>query len=297
MGILNRIWAIGLLLGIAGHSTSVMAEYQSEISYKNIQTEYDDRSKLVYNELLYKYHYNKVQDNTNPLAEASYINRAGSMNIFFTRSTFEDPVGPELDTDGLGFGFTKMEPDSPYVFELGYYNSETEVRMGVIFFGKTEDTYLTVGAGLFVYKHTLFNLKYVVHEVKYPGSGITENEYKLNDISVYFKTILFGEDNDAINFEAIIGQKEYLDEERNVISNEYYKAYADYYIGRRISIGGGYEYETGKYEGAVGSNKIVRGRFFLTDSFSLSVEFEKRTRDYELPSDSDSTELKVNYRF
>lgn len=283
---MNKI--VGLLLVaicsmfLAGN---VFAEesYRAEvgISYMNVDEDNAVEYKVPAVSVLYQFA--DVNTSGHPLAEASFLERIGNVEVSVGEGDVESP-GSEYDVSTLGLSLIYMQPGSPYAIGLEYFDFDIDVP-GTEFSTET----LNLRLGYFLADGLRVDLEYGQIEETVGASETDVDRY-----AVSAKYVKKQDDGRACNLEAGI-EKVDVDNTADDSYTEFFVS-ADHYFNERFNIGLGYAINSGDVSSAEGDTFTLRARNFFTPMVYGEVSYVDFLPDHSI-YDSDELTVSLTARF
>lgn len=263
--------------------------YQYQISANYFKSEDDDNFKTKLYGISTKLHFSPVKTFDHPLAEAYFLERIGSIELFY--GSGEIKAGSFVEGDGPTYGvqIRYMQHDSPIFIQAQFAKSEFELGTPLNDDITVDDYKLLFGAflqdGFFIgfgYDHT---------EEDYPGSKYKDDEY-----SIGTKFVQERANETAFNIEGYL-RIDNSDESNDNESNTIIEVLGDYYFNTKVSLGAGLEINAGDDKYDEGKTFTANINAFMNPYFSVNFEFEKFFAENSEGVDDDSIEIIITARF
>ncbi len=267
--------------------------YQAEVSAKYYSSEDDDNIEYKIYGVNGEVYFAKVDTTGHPLAEAAFLERIGSIEV--TAGIEEFKADPNVKADGplYGVGATFMNPRLPITFQASFITSKLEFDSPSD--GDATKEHYEFGFGYFVTDRLIAGLKYGYSEVEQPipGANIT-TEYNNYELSAKYVRVLA--DGTAFNIESGLLLRQFDDGTEDG-SNAIFKVLCDYYINHKVSIGAGFEINTGDNKYDEGKTFAIDFKAFVLPRISINAGFEKFLADNDEGADKGSLQVTLSARF
>jgi hypothetical protein len=264
--------------------------YQAEVSAKYYSSEDDDNIEYKIYGVNAEVYFSKVDTTGHPLAEAAFLERIGSIEVIAGKEEFKEDTNVEADGPLYGVGATFMNPKLPIAFQASFITSKLEFD-SPLYGDATKDLY-EFGFGYFVTDRLIAVLKYGYNEVEQPILGAKEyNNYELS--AKYVRVLV---DGTAFNIEGGLVLRQFDDGIEDG-SNTIFNVLCDYYINQKVSIGAGFEINTGDYNDDEGKTFAMDFKAFVLPRISINAGFEKFLADNDGGADKESLQVTLSARF
>ncbi len=261
--------------------------YQAEVSAKYYSSEDDDNIEYKIYGVNAEVYFSKVDTTGHPLAEAAFLERIGSIEVI---AGIEEYKNVEADGPLYGVGATFMNPKLPIAFQASFITSKLEFDSPSD--GDATKELYEFGFGYFVTDRLIAVLKYGYSEVEQPIPGV--KEYNNYELSAKYVRVLA--DGTAFNIEGGLVLRQFDDGTEDG-SNTIFNVLCDYYINQKVSIGAGFEINTGDYKGDEGKTFAMDFKAFVLPRISINAGFEKFLADNDGGADKESLQVTLSARF
>lgn len=264
--------------------------YQAEVSAKYYSSEDDDNIEYKIYGVNGEVYFAKVDTTGHPLAEAAFLERIGSIEV--TAGIEEFKADPNVKADGplYGVGATFMNPRLPITFQASFITSKLEFDSPSD--GDATKEHYEFGFGYFVTDRLIAWLIYGYNEVEQPIPGA--KEYNNYELSAKYVRVLA--DGTAFNIESGLLLRQFDDGTEDG-SNAIFKVLCDYYINHKVSIGAGFEINTGDNMYDEGKTFAIDFKAFVLPRISINAGFEKFLADNDEGADKGSLQVTLSARF
>jgi len=267
--------------------------YQAEVSTKYYSSEDDDNIEYKIYGVNAAVYFSKVDTTGHPLAEAAFLERIGSIEVIAGKEEFKEDTNVEADGPLYGVGATFMNPKLPIAFQASFITSKLEFDSPSDG-DATKDLY-EFGFGYFITDRLIARLIYGYSEIEQPipGTNIT-TEYNNYELSAKYVKVLV--DGTAFNIEGGLVLRQF-DEGAEDGSNTIFKVLCDYYINQKVSIGAGFEINTGDYKDDEGKAFAMDFKAFVLPRISINAGYEKFLAYNDEGADKESLQVTLSARF
>lgn len=284
------------ILAISSISTSYAQEnYQTEFSLYYDSFEDDDDNKIKLYGLTAEVYFSEVDATDHPYAEATFLERIGSVELLVGKSEIENGSIAEADGAQYGAKFTYTTPESPIAVQATYIKSKLEYDAPLD--GDQEGDAYAFEVGYFLSDGLLASIGYRHSKIDLtiPTSSVADS-IKYDDFKVDVKYVIKQPGSTALNIEGGLQVRQF-DHDTDDGSNTIVGVSGDYYFNRKISLGGGLKTNTGDDEDNEGTTLAVNFKSFINPSYSITASVEKFVADNDDGEDSDSLFFGVSGRF
>ena len=271
-------------------------DYRAEISASYSSYEDDDDYEGRVCGVTGKIHFAKVNTKGHPLAEADFLERIGSVEVFVGGGESETDTS---ESDGTDFSVVGnfMFPSLPVAFytllSKSSYERDYDPPFSAWGHDMDRDRY-GVGVGWFIQDNLEVELNYIKSEIDY-GSPFNST-YENDILAVYAKFVNKLGGGKAFNVEGYVMLDKYDYEVDDGTNREVYIG-GDYYFNRRISLGGSLTKNTGDDKSAEGDRLEVDFNAFITPIFALGVKRGVFEADNSEGDDDETLDFYVKVRF
>ena len=264
--------------------------YQAEVSAKYYSSEDDDNTEYKIYSVNGEVYFSKVDTTGHPLAEAAFLERIGSIEVIAGIEEFK--ADPNVKADGplYGVGATFMNPKLPIAFQASFITSKLEFDSPSD--GDATKDHYEFGFGYFVTDRLIAGLKYGYSEVEQPIPGA--KKYNNYELSAKYVRVLA--DGTAFNIESGLLLRQFDDGTEDG-SNAIIKVLCDYYINHKVSIGAGFEFNTGDNKYDEGKTFAIDFKAFVLPRISINAGFAKFLADNDEGADKGSLQVTLSARF
>lgn len=265
-------------------------DYQAEISAKYYSSEDDDNTEYKTYCANGEVYFSKVDTAGHPFAEAAFLERIGSIEVI--AGIEELKADPNVKAEGplYGLGATFMNPKLPIAFQASFITSKLEFDSPLD--GDATKEHYEFGFGYFFTNRLIAELIYGYSEVEQPIPGA--KEYNNYEFSVKYVRVLT--DGTAFNIEGGLLLRQF-DENTEDESNVIFKVLCDYYINQKVSIGAGFEINTGDKKDDEGKTFAIDFKAFVLPRISFNAGFSKFLADNDEGADKGSLQVTFTARF
>jgi hypothetical protein len=264
--------------------------YQAEVSAKYYSSEDDNNIEYKIYGVNGEVYFSKVDTTGHPLAEAAFLERIGSIKITAGIEEFKDDSNVKADGPLYGVEATFMNPKLPIAFQASFITSKLEFDSPSDG-DATKDLY-EFGFGYFVTDRLIAGLKYGYSEVEQPIPGA--KEYNNYELSAKYVRVLT--DDTAFNIEGGLLLRQFDDDTEDE-SNVIFNILCDYYINQKVSIGVGFEINTGDIKDDEGKTFAIDFKAFVLPRISINAGFAKFLADNDEGVDKGSLQVTLSARF
>jgi len=292
---MKRAWkSIALLiLGLNLFSigwTHAEDSYQTDFVASSRRTKRDDGSENNFKKFTMIRYFRPVKTAGHPLAEATFLEHIGNLNLFVSMSEVRTSSGFEEAGPSYGAFLNLRRPEWPMTMIIGMAKSEFEFDAPVN--ARENGDSLTLGIGAFLNKAFHIGLEYQKLETIRTLINLQDVQkfsFETVRYRIVSKFVLELDQGRAMNILANIESTRF-DFPNGQESNKSRSLLADYYFNPRLSLGGGF----GKSE--TGKSYSVRASAFMKPPFAISLGFSKFLAD-DSGGDSQSLNLSLLARF
>ncbi len=268
--------------------------YQAEVSAKYYSSEDDDNIEYKIYGVNAAVYFSKVDTTGHPLAEAAFLERIGSIEVIAGTKEYKEEPNAEADGPLYGVGATFMNPKLPISFQASFITSKLEFDSPSD--GDATKELYEFGLGYFITNRLIAELIYGYSEEELSISGMPNitTEYNNYELSAKYVKVLV--DGTAFNIEGGLVLRQF-DKGAEDGSNTIFKVLCDYYINQKVSIGAGFEINTGDYKGDEGKTFAMDFKAFVLPRISINAGFEKFLADNDGGADKESLQVTLSARF
>ncbi|MEE8553235.1 MAG: putative porin [Desulfobacterales bacterium] len=264
--------------------------YQTEVSAKYYSSEDDDNNEYKIYGVNGEVYFSKVDTTGHPLAEAAFLERIGSIEVIAGIEEFKADTNVKADGHLYGVGATFMNPRLPIAFQASFITSKLEFDSPSD--GDATKEHYEFGFGYFITDRLIAGLKYGYSEVEQPIPGAKEsNNYELS--AKYVRVLA---DGTAFNIEGGLVLRQFDDGTEDG-SNAIINVLCDYYINQKVSIGAGFEINTGDNKEDEGKTFAIDFKAFVLPRISINAGFAKFLADNDEWKDKESLQVSLSVRF
>ena len=273
--------------------------YQTEISAGYSRWDDEDDNKTTQYDISAKLHFLPVNTVEHPLAEAAFLERIGSIELLIGKAESKGESIIDIEANGpyYGVALTYAKPDLPVVLQAQYAKIQLEFE-SPLDGDVTSDVY-GFGIGYFLDKSLLAGIQYIHSEtdtnIKYLTFS-SETTSKTNSYALTAKFVREQSDGTAYNLEGGIGIEQF-DDESDDGSNTIFEVSGDYYLNREVSLGAGFELNTGDDKDNEGKTVNLDFNAFVTPQFAVNIGVEKFIADNDEGENDNTFDVKVLMRF
>lgn len=271
-------------------------DYLAEISASYSRYEDDDDYEGRLCGVTAKIHFTKVTTEGHPLAEADFLERVGSVEVFVGGGESESDTSESEGTDFSIVG-NFMFPSLPVAFYGLLAKSSYERDYDPPFTAWNHDMErdsLGIGVGWFIQDGLEVELNYLKSETDY---GSPFNETSDDDFfAVYAKFVNKLGGGRAFNLEGYAMLNRY-DNQTDDGTNREIMVGGDYYFNPRLSLGGSLSRNIGDDEFSEGDEVTVDFNAFITPIFALGVETGRFEAANSVGDDAETLDFYVKVRF
>lgn len=261
------------LLGVMGLPVANAAQdgYQVEMGVGYLRAEDDDSgsTSLTADAELY---FSPVRAGHHPLAEAAFLERAGSVRLIARSSDYDYDAAPGIEATRYGLDFTYARSAEPLVLGAGFLTEKVDVEPPANGDGSVDS--LSVVAGTFLRDGQLVVLGYEHVDADLSANGWSVSKAEADAYSLAFKGVYEHADDSAVNIEFHAAREDF-DDFSGTGSNTILGVGGDYYVDRFTSFGASLSSNTGDKASVEGNTVGCRFRMFLNPRFSVSGELKK----------------------
>lgn len=271
--------------------------YRTEISanYSHFRDQENDETS-VYSAKA-RLHFSPVNTSNHPLAEASFLERIGSVAFFGGQGKGE---GSSFDSEGPFYGASLIfrKPELPVTFHTSYTKTKVKFELKEQEDQESEFDSYDFGMGYFFQPALLGEIRYSHSrsETTFSGSSFTSDS-KSDFYGASAKYVKEMPDGTAYNIEGAAGVVRFDSDLNDSGSNTIVSISGDYYFNRMVSFGAGYTYNTGDDNDAEGNTFNVNLNTFLNQHFSVNAGFAKFFAENPEGEDAESFTIAVTTRF
>ncbi len=264
--------------------------YQTEVSAKYYSSEDDDNIEYKIYGVNVEVYFSKVDTAGHPLAEAAFLERIGSIEVIAGIDELKADSNVKADGPLYGVGATFMNPRLPIAFQASFITSKLEFDSPLD--GDAAKDHYEFGFGYFITDRLIAELIYGYSEVEQPIPGA--KEYNNYELSAKYVRVLA--DGTAFNIEGGLVLRQFDDGTEDG-SNTIFNVLCDYYINQKVSIGAGFEINTGDYKEDEGKTFAIDFKAFVLPRISINAGFEKFLADNDEGADKGSLQVTLSARF
>ncbi len=259
----------------------------------------------------YTFYFNPVKINeSQPLAEAAFLNKASSISVAGLKSKYEigeSGSNAEITFNSIGISGTYVLPQLPVFFYAAYLRSTGEVSGDYYGFeGDDNSNIYSFGLGYFFTDNIAAGFDYEYSKLNMDIDagyyGNYEASIKANSYNGYLKAVLPVAGEMYINFS--IGYSHEIEEttsdllEESKDKNNEYSVITDFYITPKIGIGAGLKVNRGENKSDEGETYMVKGNFFFNNNVGLGIAYSNfRAKDTDEEENEQGVDLEVAVRF
>lgn len=260
-----------LVINLTLFASVAKADYQNEVSLSLDKTEYDDGDKSDGSSLDFFHYFDKVDTSTGPWELADYIQRTGYIGFSAIRiDSTRQSSSSDFNGNFLAAGMAN--PDSPFVFGLSYYMTDSDSQGTTSYSGESDGYGFTIG--YFIQQYTLVTFGHSESETKYTGIDLAYKS-KGNDVSI--STVLLQDNGTAIALSATHAIRDDSDGDEFKTTT----LSGDYYFNPRLGVGG--------FISTITSNVNLNDRqtlginvsYFLNRQVKLAAQYSESEPDNE----------------
>ncbi|MFQ5597851.1 MAG: putative porin [Nitrospiria bacterium] len=268
--------------------------YQMAISASYFEVEDDGQNSLTGHSIFLRQYFYPVNTLGHPLAEAAFLERNGSIELFVTIS--ESKLGSTLGVDGLdyGVGLTHARRGSPLVFQAFYAKGDDEFKAPLIG-DLTSDRY-GLGIGVFIEDGFLVDVSYETSERERTIVGLRDVSFDDRFYSLNVKRVKKRGRGQAVNLELGLGLNRF-DEPGENGSNTIGSLSGDYYFNPRMSLGGAIQVNRGDEKDNEGETYAVSIVIFLNPSLAIALYYDRFHADNASGEADDTFSAAMTGRF
>lgn len=271
MSHLKSIVAALILFGFVLSAGVVRADYQNEAGLSLSKYESDNGYKSDGTDLVFFHYFDIIETTTGPWNLADYIQRTG----FVALSTLR--YKHEYGTSSGDFNYNALavaiaNPESPFVFGLSYFTSETDTQGTTSYSSESDGYWLSIG--YYIQQYTLVTFDHSESKTDYTGIS---NSYESETNGISISTLLLRSNGTAIYLSAGYSVQEDDDGDEFKFTN----IAGDYYFNPRLGVGG--------FISTLESNIDINDRqtmgvnisYFLNPQVKLSAQYSETEPDNE----------------
>jgi len=277
-----------LIIWVGSSSAFASEEYQNELrlfTYKNKQ---DGGDKISQAGTSFQYYFSPVSTQGKPLNEAAFLDRAGSVSVGYSNSTFDG--GFDADTRIWVINTILSKKGMPWVLNLMYANQDGKITAPA----KADVTgdIISLGLGYFIMDGLLISGQYMQNDTKTSGF----NTFEQTAYAVRVKWLRLLTARTAFNFG--LGIEAVQDKNGTVTEDGWtLRVSSDYYFTPETSTGFLYLNITHDDKNKEGSLFGLTAKHFLTPHFSVDANAGWYNADNVGNEDEKQWGLALAYRF
>lgn len=269
--------AITLGFVFSMQSNLAQADYQAGLAYVDIKLTEENNDEVRGKALAFAYYLEPIKLNDQPWAEAVYLQRVSHIQITTMRLEGEfNSTNPKLTADGnlTTLGFSYLDKASPFIASVSYGTGSTDYKRSVSPYSiDNKDIEFVLGS--YIAQTTSVIVGYKKTDNKYSPTGYSQNDYTRTTLGLGAKHLVLREDGTAIAMQGSYSQIDYDRTSGTDYRNTKLELNVDYYFTNRYSAGLGVTQTSGDDNGNKGRDMTIRGMFYLTTAFSVSVMYVK----------------------
>lgn len=296
-----------IVAGIAlAASTAAQADYQWELGAAYGTGEFDIGEQNPDNDVISgygTYFIDAVDDTKGPLAEAAFLDRASSINIYATNSNIDGDAIDDLGRKDYGMKIHTVFSDAGWITEFGYAREENDTLRTSLSAGNLPtlpvnrglDTIdidrFTVGFGKYLTDRTTLVASYTYSDIDEAGDFDT---YRL-DLEHLFQ-FSFGDIKAEASYGRVdISVDDTLLEDADDI--DIYLVGATYYFGSNKNWGVGVNYGEEDFGGDQWKRVEANVSWFITDQWEVALDYSDGEFDDLDDVESKLATLSARFRF
>ncbi len=269
-------------------------EFQTQITMTFDKSEDDDNNVSEIYNILARQHFSPVNLSNHPYAEAAFLERIGSVAVFYGINNLDNPSFGKADGPLYGGIVTYMKPGFPLVIDAMIAKSDVEFNPpvdGVL----TLDTY-GLKMSIYVKNGFLIGFGYTRQELEVSGVSVVNGAFDEDTYELSSKFVNKFGNGRAINIEAEVGITQF-DDPGDDGSNTTIDIVGDYYFTPGVSFGSHFGLNSGDEKNVEGDTVSVNINTFVSPFFSVALEFEKFFAENSEGTDDDSFHITLLARF
>lgn len=275
------------------------ADYQAEIGYQYTQIDYDDTPKTeeTIHTINFEYFLNPIEISNQPLVEAAFMNRVGSITVGYSLNDIESNTQTG-DANFTTVQYNHMQQGSPLLLQVLYQQgtADFDIKDGSFIDYSYDRTQYGISIGAFIAQNTTIAFAYIQQEVEYSPAVYTDNDYTLTSTNIVAKHLMPTGNGTMLNIEGLIGLDSYDNKGAADTENTVLGISGDYYLNNMLSFGATLIQVSGDDNEYKGQNIAVEGRYFLTPKFSLAAQISQFAGDGK-SDDEDAIAIDASLRF
>lgn len=247
-----------VLLMVVFCTNSTAASYQTEAGFFRGETNIDPDNNITLTGIGGVYYFESI-DVDGPLAESSFIAKASSINITFSKAEFG--FGAQtLDGNGYGLSLRYLLPDSDFLLGGSYLNQNVSGSGLAVDISSVE-----FNIGAYIEDKTLVTVSYETRTFSIIGFPDTE----VREIGVAVKKLI---DNISMELDII---RDNSDDGSVKEVNTSLGVSGDYYIDNTLSVGVGFENNSGDDVSSIGNTFSVGMTKFMNETVAFDLDYER----------------------
>ena len=295
---MKNSWKYVLLL--SSFSTCVVSSayaqdnYQTEISASYYSSKNDADYDFTDYSINIKQHFAPVNTSSHPLAEASFLERIGSIDLLV--GIVDEQYGSGIEADGNTYGamLTYMKPEMSIALQAMFAKADLEFDPPVDA-DRTVDVY-SFGVGKFLHDGFLVGIQHSHAEYELSISGAPYSSYDIDSYEVAAKYVSDLPVGTSFNVEGTLGFKKYDDGSVDD-TNTIFEVSGDYYFDVKNSVACGLSINTGDNKDAEGKEYAIGFNTFMTPQFNFDASFKKFLAANSEGEDDESFNITLSARF
>lgn len=270
--------------------------YRTEISanYFHCRDQEDDESNVYSAQA--RLYFTPVNTSNHPLAEASFLERIGSVTLLGGQGRGE---GSSFDSEGPFYGASLRlsKPEIPVTLHANYTKTKADFEIQEQEDQEAEVDAYGFGVGYFFQPALLGEIQYShsSRETTFSGTSFTSDS-KSDFYGASARYVKEKPDGTAYSIAGTVGIERFDDDDDSA-SNTIVSISGDYYFNRMVSLGAGYTFNTGDDKDDEGNTFNVNLNAFLNQHLSFNAGFTKFFADDPEGEDAESFNVAVTTRF
>lgn len=254
--------------GLAGGEVVADDSYRTELALDHSRLSTDGGYEQEASSASAEIYFEPVNVENHPVAEAAFLERVGSVYFLGGRATADSAL-LSAETRRLYLaGITYAKAESPFVAQAAYSKVDWDYDTPD---ATLEGDLYALAAGWYVSPTGLVSLGWIHTDSKLSADGWPDMNLEDDIYSVDVKYVGKFASGAAYNVETKLSAEEKdVDGEKD--SMNAVALSGDYYLSRRLSLGGGIELIRGSDESREGNTYTATARWFITPRFSAEVE-------------------------
>lgn len=282
-------------MGLAGGEALAGDSYRTELVLDHSRLSNDGGYEQQLSGASAEIYFEPVNVKNHPLAEAAFLERVGSVFFLGGRGNADSPLLSAETRRMYIAGISYAKAESPFVGAVVYSKGDWDYDTPDATWER--DAYL-LGTGWYVTPTGLVSLAWIHGDSEFGADGWPDRNWEDDTYSVGFKYVGKFASGAAYNVESKLSVEENdMDGEKDSIN--VVALAGDYYLSRRLSLGGGIELSRGSDESREGNTYTATARWFITPRLSAEVETSWFivTRAEQKDENERSTDLTLALRF